>query len=98
MLRELREIIKQTVPEAEEKISYQMPYYDYHGRLIYFGGFKEHVSVFVMTATREALHDEIQDYLTSKSTLKFPVAEPLPVELIVKIIRTQARFNRKAAS
>jgi len=96
MLREVRTIIKETAPEAEEKISYQMPYYSYQGRLIYFGGYKNHVGMYIMSDAREALKSELKEYQTSKATLHFPVGQPLPVSLIKKIIKIQMAANEKS--
>lgn len=93
MLRELRKTIKTAAPLAEEKISYQMPYYDYRGRLVYFGGYKNHVGLYVMSDARQALGDELKDYQTSKATLHFPIDQPLPVSLINKIIKIQVAAN-----
>jgi len=95
MLRQIRTIIKESAPEAEEKISYGMPYYGYHGRLIYFAGYKEYLGLYVMSEARLALQDELEKYRTSKATYKFPVGKPLPAALIKKVITTQAAANKK---
>jgi uncharacterized protein YdhG (YjbR/CyaY superfamily) len=93
MLQQVRQIIKENAPEAEEKISYGMPYYGYHGRLIYFGGFKTHVGLYVMSNAREALAKEIKPYQISLATLHFPLDQPLPAELIKKIVTAQVKAN-----
>ncbi len=93
MLKQLRKIIKTAAPLAEEKISYQMPYYDYRGRLVYFGGYKNHIGLYVMSAARENLGSELKGYQTSKATLRLPLDQPLPVALIKKIIKAQVAAN-----
>lgn len=93
-LVQLRQLIKEAAPDAEERISYQMPYYDYHGRLIYFAGYKEHIGLYVMSDASEALKKEIEKYHSGKATLRFPVKEPLPAALIKKIVRIQAAANK----
>lgn len=98
MLKQVREIIKGAAPDADERISYQMPYYDYYGRLIYFAGYKTYVGLYIMSDARDALEKELEPYKTSKATYKFPVDNKLPVNLIKKIVKTQAAANRKRAA
>lgn len=93
MAQQLRQIIKKTVPKVTEKLSYGMPYYSYHGRLVYFGAYKNYVGLYVMFDSRQALENEIKPYQSSKATLHFPVEKPLPIQLIRKIIKIQARAN-----
>jgi len=97
---QLREIIKKSAPQATEKISYQIPYYGFNGRLIYFGVAKDHVSLYVMSATRAALRDELEPYRGrgTKATYKFYLDKPLPVALIKKIIKTQLEANLSATN
>lgn len=91
---ELRAIIKKAAPEAQEKLSYGMPYYSYNGRLVYWGAYKDRLSLYVMSAAREALSDEIEPYRAAKSTLHLALDEPLPTALIAKIVATQLAFNK----
>ena len=95
MLKQLRKIIQESAPQSEEKISYQMPYYGYRGRLIYFAGQKDYVGLYVMSPAMQILHRQLKEYQTSTSTLKFPVGKPLPVTLIKKIIKAQVAANDK---
>jgi uncharacterized protein YdhG (YjbR/CyaY superfamily) len=99
MLRELRSAIKTTVPEAEERISYRMPFYAYHGRLIYFAAHRNHVGMYPIIGREKDLYaGELKPYLVEKATLQFPVGKPLPLALIKKIVRERARHNKGAAS
>jgi uncharacterized protein YdhG (YjbR/CyaY superfamily) len=92
-LKQLRAAIKTAVPKAEEKISYGMPYYGYHGRLIYFAGFKHHIGVYIMSDARKAHTKAIAPYHQAMATLHFALDAPLPVGLIKKLTKTQARAN-----
>ncbi|MBD8348086.1 iron chaperone [Dysgonomonas sp. HGC4] len=92
-LVQLRSIIKQTVPQAEECISYEMPAYKLNGILIYFGGFSKHVSLFPGAEAIEAFKDELVDYKTSKGTIRFSLDKPLPITLIKKIIKYREKEN-----
>ena len=79
-------------PQAEEVISYKIPTYKLPGGpVLYFAGWKQHVSLYPATAhVVEAFRDEITPYLVSKSTLRFPLSQPVPVKLIGRIARFRA--------
>ena len=95
LLRELRALIKKNAPDAEERISYQMPYYHLHGRLVYFAVHKNHVGLYALGQTHEAAG--LQRYVASKGTLQFPFDEPLPAEKIARLIRKRVWENEVAA-
>jgi uncharacterized protein YdhG (YjbR/CyaY superfamily) len=95
-LRAFRRIVRETVPAAEEKISYGMPYYSYHGRLAYFAYFRDHVSFFAMASVSE-FRKQLGSRLHGKSTIRFSFDEKLPVGLLRKIVKARARRNEKEA-
>ena len=98
MLREIRQAIKSAAPKAEEKISYKMPFYAYHGRLIYFAAHKKHVGIYPIIGREKDLYqNELKPYLAEKATLQFAIDKPLPVSLIKKIVRERARQNEERA-
>jgi uncharacterized protein YdhG (YjbR/CyaY superfamily) len=90
-LKEMRKIIKEVAPKAEEKISYGMPYYGYHGRLAYFAWFKDHVSLFAMPPIPDAYKKKLN--VTGKSTIQFSFDQKLPYSLIRKLIKARAKKN-----
>lgn len=94
-LIEMRKIIKELAPDAEERISYQMPGYFLNGPLVYIGAFKDHVSLFG-TASRvvDKYKDEMKELKTSKGTIQFPLDKPLPTSLISKIVRDRVKENK----
>ena len=96
-LQELRTIIKAAAPEAEERISYQMPAYFWKGVLVYFGGFKDHISFFPTSSGVSAFEKELAEYKISKGTIHLPLDRPFPVELIKKIViyRIEENKNRR---
>ncbi len=96
MAKQLRAIILAAAPNATEKIGYRMPYYSYHGRLIYFGAYETYIGLYVMSA-RDTLKDEIKPYKAAKATLHFPVSDPLPAALVEKIVKTQVALNEGKA-
>ena len=97
-LEELRQIIRETAPDAEEVISYGMPAFKYYGMLIYFAAFKNHCSLFAANATMiEDLYPELKAYKTSKGTIQFTPEKPLPVGLVQKIILSRMKENKEKA-
>lgn len=93
-LKKLRSIILTTVPQAVESISYQIPCYKYLYMLVGIGVNKKYCSFYVMNpGLVKTLKNELKDIKTSGSTLHFAPDEPLPVNLIKKIILTRASQN-----
>jgi uncharacterized protein YdhG (YjbR/CyaY superfamily) len=96
MLRQLRSAIKSAVPQAQERISYQMPFYAYHGRLIYFAAHSSHVGMYPIIGREKQLYArELKPYLAEKATLQFPIDKPLPIELIKKVVKERAKQNEE---
>lgn len=93
MLKTLRRIITTAAPKAEEKISYGMPYYGYHGRLVYFATFRDHVSLFVMGVSQRMLHKELAKYKRTKATIHFPIGTKIPVTLVKQLVRARVKEN-----
>ena len=86
ILQQVRRTILGVVPEAGEKISYQIPTITMDGRaLLYFSGWKQHISVYPIPAGDEALAAEIEPYRAGKGTLKFPLNKPIPYDLIARL-------------
>lgn len=100
MLREIRKAIHAAAPQAKEQISYGMPYYSHHGRLAYFGAFREHVSYYVMSSpTIEAKYAARLDrYRTTRATLRFPLGSKVPVGLIRSVVKARAKENAARAT
>jgi uncharacterized protein YdhG (YjbR/CyaY superfamily) len=93
-LERVRQIIKNTVPEAVEFISYKMPAYHCHGMIGGFAAFKNHCSFFPWNAkTIEDFATELKDFKTSAGTIQFTPEKPLPEELLQKILRYRVAGN-----
>jgi uncharacterized protein YdhG (YjbR/CyaY superfamily) len=97
MLEELRATIRAAAPEAEEKISYQMPTFALKGNLVHFAAFKHHIGFYGASGAIQAFRDELSIYAAAKSTLRFPLDKPLPLDLIRKIVRFRVAENLKRA-
>jgi uncharacterized protein YdhG (YjbR/CyaY superfamily) len=91
-LRELRALIRQLAPEAEERISYGIVGYFYPTRMIYFGGHAKHVALYPAGDAKG-----LEKYLYGASTLRFPLDEPLPVAKIKSLVRARVKEYQAAA-
>jgi uncharacterized protein YdhG (YjbR/CyaY superfamily) len=95
-MKQIRKLIHSLVPEAKEKISYQIACFELNGRnLIHFAGWKKHVSLYPVPAGNDAFESQIEPYLDAKSTLKFPLDEPLPIILIERVVKLHVDANKK---
>ena len=94
-LQLLRKTIKAAAPNAEEVISYQMPAYRFHGMLVYFAGYKNHIGFYPVSSAIKAFNKELSKYKTSKGTIQFPTDKPLPLNLISKMVKFRVRENEE---
>jgi len=97
-LNEIRRIIKATIPEAKETISYGIPTFALMGNVVHFGGFKSHIGFYPAPSGIEHFKEEIAPYLASKGTLQFPLDKPLPVDLIRRITEFRMQENLQKAA
>ena len=97
VLERVRSTIRKAVPEAEEVISYQIPAYKLHGRrVLYFAGWKQHYSLYPAGPQLvEAFKDELAPYEVSKGTIRLPLSQPVPVELIKRIAKFRAKESER---
>jgi uncharacterized protein YdhG (YjbR/CyaY superfamily) len=88
ILKQVRKTIKAAAPEVGEKISYDIPTFTLNGKyLIYFAGWKHHISIYPIPIGDDAFNQEIAPYVSGKGTLKFPIDKPMPLKLITKIVK-----------
>lgn len=95
LLEQLRQVIRSAAPEAEECISYQMPAFKKGGILVYFAAFKNHIGFFPTASGIHAFRNKISKYKYSKGTVQFPLNEPLPIDLISRIVKFRLEEVRK---
>jgi uncharacterized protein YdhG (YjbR/CyaY superfamily) len=86
-LQKVRMTIRELVPEAQETIKYGMPVFTLNGNLIYFAGFKKHISIFPAPEGDEQFNAELAPYKAEKSTLHFSLDKPVPYDLISMIVK-----------
>ena len=91
-VRHVLELVRRTIreaapPDALEAISYQIPTFKWRGRyLVYFSGWKNHISLYPIPLGNGALDEELTPYKAGKGTLKFPLEKPLPLDLVREIV------------
>ena len=93
ILEEIRATIKAVAPEAEEKISYQMPTFFLKGNLIHFAAFKKHIGIYPTPSGTQAFKDEISMYQGAKGSIRLPIDEPMPLKLISRIVKFRVTEN-----
>ena len=97
LLKKIRATIKAAAPQAEEMISYGIAGCKYHGILIYFAGFTNHVSMYPAPRGTEIFKKELSRYKGGKGTVQFPLDKPLPLKLITRIVKFRATINVEKA-
>ncbi len=97
ILKELRKTIKQAAPQAEELISYNIPAFTLHGRLVYYAAYKKHIGLYPISSAIKAFQKELSDYKTSKGAIQFPLDRPIPFGLITKIVKFRVKENLEKA-
>ncbi len=97
MLQALRATIKAVAPDATEKISYQMPTFFLKGNIVHFAAYKNHIGFYPAPRGIEAFKDELSVYEGAKGSVQFPLDEPLPLELISRIVQFRVAENLKKA-
>jgi uncharacterized protein YdhG (YjbR/CyaY superfamily) len=96
-LKTLRKVIKESAPEAVEKISYQMPTFALHGNLVHFAAYKNHIGFYPSPSGIAAFIHKLSEYKTSKGAVQFPIDKSLPYELISEIVEFRITENIKKA-
>jgi uncharacterized protein YdhG (YjbR/CyaY superfamily) len=97
ILSELRATIRAAAPEAEEKISYQMPTFAQKGNVVHFAALKNHIGFYPTPSGIEAFRDELSIYQGTKGAIRFPIDKPLPLDLISRITKFRVAENLKRA-
>ncbi|MEZ4767222.1 MAG: DUF1801 domain-containing protein [Caldilineales bacterium] len=99
ILHEFRRTIHEAAPDAQEKISYGMPTFTLKGNLVHFGAFKTHIGFYPIPSGIEAFQEELSVYKQGKGSVQFPLDQPMPYDLITRIVqfRVQENLARAAA-
>ena len=95
ILVKVRNVIRASAPGAVEKISYQIPAFSLKGPLVWFAGYKHHIGFYPKGSGIEAFKEELSGYKWAKGSVQFPLDEPIPFELISRIVKFRVAENLK---
>ncbi len=94
ILQTVRETIQANAPGAVEQIAYGMPGYKLNGHpLVYFAGYANHLGFYATPTGHEAFADELSKYKQGKGSVQFPLSEPMPLDLIERIVKFRVQEN-----
>ena len=93
LLSAVRDQVHHQVPGVEETISYQMPTFTLHGNLVHFAAFQKHIGFYPTPSGTEKFKKEIASYKAAKGSIQFPLDQPIPYELITKIVKFRVQEN-----
>jgi uncharacterized protein YdhG (YjbR/CyaY superfamily) len=95
MLRQMRKIITENAPGAEEGFAYHMPSYKLNGRpLVYFAGYENHIGFYATPAGHVRFKEDLSKYKQGKGSVQFPIDKPLPTDLIARIVKYRVEENQ----
>ncbi len=97
IVEELRQVIRDSAPGAEEAISYQMPVFKLKGNLVYFAAFKNHIGLYPTPTGTEQFKKELSVYEGGKGSIRFPLDKPIPYGLISRIVKFRVKENLEKA-
>ena len=98
ILENIRVTIRSAAPAAEEAISYQMPAFKLNGNLVYFGVWRNHVGFYPTPSATEKFKKELSVFKGAKGSVQFPLDEPMPYELIGKIVMFRVKESMDKAA
>lgn len=93
VLEDIRKVIREAAPEAKEVISYQMPTFRQNGILVHFAAHKHHIGLYPTPSAIKAFENELSEYESSKGSVKFPLDQPRPLDLIKRMVRFRVQEN-----
>jgi uncharacterized protein YdhG (YjbR/CyaY superfamily) len=88
LLEQMRSTIQKAAPDAVEAISYAMPTFKLNGKnLVHFAGYEKHIGFYATPTGHEAFKDDLLKYKQGKGSVQFPINEPLPLDLVARIVK-----------
>ena len=93
LLEAMRQTIRNAAPEAEEAISYQMPTFRLNGNLVHFAAFKNHIGFYPAPSGVAEFEQELAPYWKAKGSIQFPKNQPLPLDLVTRIVQYRVKEN-----
>ncbi len=97
ILKKIRATIRQAAPGAEETIKYRMPTFTLNGNLVFFAAFKQHIGFYPIPTGIAQFKRELAPYKVAKGSVQFPLDQPIPYDLITKIVKFRVKENQAKA-
>lgn len=97
MLQELRAVIKEAAPDAREAINYNIPTFKLEGNLVHFAAYVNHIGFYPTPSAITAFTGELSAWEGAKGSVKFPLENPLPFDLIRRMVKFRVEENLKKA-
>ena len=98
ILEKIRAAIREAAPDAEETIKYQIPTFTLNGNLVSFAAYKKHIGLYPVPAGNEKFRKELAAYRAAKSSVRFPLDQPIPFDLIGKLVKFRVKENLAGAA
>ena len=95
LLKQLRTTVRKAAPSAKENISYRIPTFDLNGNLVHFAAFTNHIGFYPTSSGIKAFKKDLSAYKTSKGAIQFRLDEPLPLDLVSRIVKFRVREQLK---
>jgi len=95
ILETMRQTIRKAAPQAIEAISYQIPTFRLNGNLVHFAAYKNHIGFYPTSSGTKAFKKELSQYKGAKGSVQFPLDEPIPYDLVKKIVRFRLKENQE---
>lgn len=93
LLQQVRSTIQQAAPQATEAIKYAIPTFIFHGNLVHFAGYQNHIGFYATPGAHEDFAAELAQYKQGKGSVQFPINEPMPVDLIARMVKYRIQKN-----
>jgi uncharacterized protein YdhG (YjbR/CyaY superfamily) len=98
ILERIRRTIHNAAPDAQETISYRIPAFTQQGILVYFAAFKNHIGLYPPVSGDAKLEKAISPYAGEKGNLRFLLSQPIPYDLIERIVELRLKQNMAKAA
>ncbi len=93
ILTRIREIVREAAPNAQEKISYNMPTFYLNGNLVHFAAFTNHIGFYPTPSGTEKFEQQLAPYKRSKGAVQFQLNQPIPYDLIRQMVDFRVKEN-----
>ena len=93
ILEKIRMTIQKAAPDAKEKISYSMPAFEQNGIVVYFAAYKNHIGLYALPSGHSEFKEALSKYKSGKGSVQFPLNQPMPFDLITKIVKFRVQEN-----